>query len=210
VTITAIAAILILVGLEATARVLSQNWIATQVRSYSGASSVRVQIRAFPYLPPLVTSGSISKLQVTADQVPAGATVLSRVSIEGSQVRIDRHSLAIHHQVRVTSIARARVTVEITAAELSAGIGYPLTVTAGNKLTAEVKGITVPANLSVTDGHMISVTVAGMSLGALDLSTSQLVPRCGLTGDTGAQVITFGCSIAPVPASLLESLSSSS
>ena len=208
--IVAAVLLFVFVGLEVAARVLSQNWIAAQVRSQTGARGVSVHVDTFLYLPALITSGSIAEIRLNADLVPAGFTVLNRVSVDAHQVQVDRHWLLVHHQVHVTAIARARVTVEITAPEISAGIGYPLTLTDNNKLTAQVKGVTVPADISITEGHIVTVTSAGRLLGSVDLSTSQLVPKCDMTSDTGAQAITFSCTMAPVPASLIESLSATS
>jgi LmeA-like phospholipid-binding len=206
-TIAVVVLALSLVGLDLTARALSENHLAIQVRSATGARTTSVRIIGFPFIPPLLASGSIAKLHVTATTIPAGTVVLDRVSIDADDVRVDRQSLISDRQVRVTAIASARVTVEVNAAEISAAVGYRITLADDHTLTAEVNGIAVPADVRIEDGATITVTTSGTPLGSFDLSSSELVPKCAMIGDTTAQRITFSCVMAPVPASLLESLS---
>ena len=196
-----------LVALDITARVLTQNQLASQVRSSTGARDTTARISAFPFLPPLLTSGSIARVDLTADQVPAGPVVLDRVIVHAHEIRLDRHTLLSHHQIAVKAIASARVTVEITTSSVSSAIGYPVTLSGNNELTTEINGTAVPVDVKIEDGDTIVVTAAGVRLGSVDLTSSGLVPKCAMARETGTRTIVFSCEIAPVPASLLQSLS---
>ena len=203
----AAAILVVLIALDITARVLAQNQLASQVRSSTGARSTTARIDAFPFLPPLLTGGSIARIDVTADQVPAGLVVLDRVTVHTHEIRLDRHTLLSHRQIAVKAIASARITVEITTASISSAIGYPVTLSANKELTTEINGTAVRADVKIEDGDTIVVTAAGVRLGSVDLTSSGLVPKCDMAREASTQTIVFSCDIAPVPASLLQSLS---
>ena len=69
---------------------------------------------------------------------------------------------------------------------------------------------TVPAGAQVTvvADHDLELTWEGRVVGTVDLTSSPLVPACAYSLADGADGYTLTCTVSPVPASLLATLSS--
>lgn len=199
----------LLVGADFGARLLAEEWLSSQIRAATGAEKVSATIGGFPFLPPLLLSGSVARVDVVADGVPAGAFSFDRVSVRASQLRLDRNRLLARHVAEPVSIASAVVRADLTSAELSKALGQTITFGSDGRLTVVVGQSRLPAEARIVGGHMLVVTVAGRAVATVDLSGSQLLSACALTMTVSYGVMTFDCRLAPVPASFLKALAGS-
>ncbi len=183
--------ILVVVGLvvgDFWARSHAQHLMAQRIRSSTGAEHVSVHIGSFPFLYELAVS-KIDDVKVVADGVPAGPLRLTHVTIDAHQVQVDHHFLIFDRKLRVVSIAKATVTVQIQQSALASIAGA------------------VNADLAVIDGHQLVVTIFGHQVLSVDLTKSPLIPNCTLSLVRVSGGFSGSCTVAPVPRSLLEAIS---
>jgi hypothetical protein len=169
------------------ARAHAQHVMAQRIRSSTGAEHVSVHISSFPFLYELAVS-KIDRVKVIADGVPAGPIRLTHVTVDARDVEVDHHFLIFDRKLRIVSIARATVTVQIEQKELAA--------------IADA----VNANLTVVDGHQLVVSIFGHRVLSIDLTKSRLVPNCTLALLRVSSGFSASCTVAPVPPSLLATL----
>ncbi len=197
----------VLVGIDVASRLLAEQWLSKQVRAATGATSVSATLNDVPFLPPLLFSGSIAHVKVVAFGVPAGRFTIERVSVEATGTRLDRKLLFADQTVKPTAISSARITVEVSGAELSKALGYPISLKQDGQATVVVRGQRLPASARIVAGHLLVVDVAGTAVATVDLSRSPLVPSCPMTMAISHATLSLGCRITPVPTSLLRALS---
>lgn len=200
---------LLVVATELAAAALTEHWLAAQVRSATGAGEVTARIHSFPFALEVLVTGRAGRIAVTASDVPAGALTLARVSVDARRLHLDRRDLLGHGQVRVTSVDRAEITVEITTQELSGVVGHEVGVSSQNTLVVTVNGVALPLTVEIVDGHILTLGSAGHQLAAVDLTLSPVIPLCDLTVVAASGVVSLTCQVEPVPQSLVDALSDS-
>jgi hypothetical protein len=171
------------------ARSHAEHVVADRIKSSTGAQHVSVHIGSFPFLYELAVS-KIDNVKVVADGVPVGPLRLSHVTVDARQVKVDHHFLIFDRKLRIVSIAKATVTIQIQQ----------------NELASVARA--VDASLSVVNGHELVVTVLGHRVLSVDLTTSRLVPNCTLALTRATDGFDGSCTVAPVPPSLLSALNS--
>lgn len=196
----------LLVGADFAARYSSGRWLAGQVRSATGAAEVSASLGGFPFLPPLVFSGSINSAEVVAKNVPAGLLNLEQVSVDARQIEIDRSLFWKSQVVKPTAIEAALVTVALSPTALSAAIGHQVTLTSGGQVRVDVAGRSLLAEVRLVAGRSLVVSVGGVTVATIDLSGSKLLPACQMSTSVRASLLVFECRLSPVPASLLGEL----
>jgi LmeA-like phospholipid-binding len=167
----------------------AEHEMAQRIRASTGAQHVSVHIGSFPFLYELAVS-KIADVRVVADGVPAGPLRLTRVTVDARQVEVDHHYLIFDRRLRVHSISKATITVDIQQSELAA---------AANTLDADV---------SIIGGQQLIVRAFGHRLVSLDLTKSALLPDCTLVFARTSAGFAASCTVAPVPPALLTALSS--
>jgi hypothetical protein len=183
--------ILVAIGLvvgDFWARSQAQHLMAQRIRSSTGAEHVSVHIGSFPFLYELAVS-KIDDVKVVADGVPAGPLRLTHVTVDARQVQVDHHFLIFDRKLRVVSVAKATITVQIQQSALASIANF------------------VKANLAVVNGHQLVVTVFGHQVLSVDLTQSPLIPNCTLSLVRASDGFSGSCTVAPVPRSLLVALS---
>jgi hypothetical protein len=183
--------ILVVVGLVVGnfwARSHAEHVMAQRIRSSTGAEHVSVHIGSFPFLYELAVS-KIDDVKVVADGVPVGPLRLTNVTVDTRQIQVDHHALIFDRKLRVVSIAKATVTIQIQQTALAS-------------IANAVNG-----NLTVVNGHQLVVTVFGHQVLSVDLTKSPLIPDCTLSLVRASDGFSGSCTVAPVPRSLLEAIS---
>src|SRR5262249_28200458 len=150
---------------------------------------VSVHIGSFPFLYELAIS-KVHKVKVIADGVPVGPLRLTHVTVDARQIDVDHHFLIFDRKLRIVSIAKATVTVEIQQSAMAAIAGA------------------VDASLRVVDGHQLVVSVFGHRVLTVDLTQSRLIPNCTLAFERTSDGFRGSCTVAPVPQSVLAVLNS--
>jgi hypothetical protein len=136
---------LLLGGVDVVARSLVEGRIEDSARdNLPGTGSVDAEVRAFPFVPRLLASGSVPAVAVQAEQVPARGVQLASVEIDLRGVELNRDAL-VSGETEVESIDRGAVSVDLDAGSLSRALRVPVSIADGEvragtgRLTARVR-----------------------------------------------------------------------
>jgi hypothetical protein len=165
-----------------------QKHLQSRIRSETGAQTVSVHVGSFPFLYEVLVS-KISTVDVVADGVPVGPLHLSQVTVHARQVKVDRHDLLYNRKINVDSVGSATVTVLMKTSGLTPYLN------------------TFDAHVSLVDGHTLVVTALGHQILSVNLSQNRLVPECNYGLKEVSDGYQLSCTMSPVPASLLATLS---
>jgi hypothetical protein len=204
--VAAVVVVVVLVGLDLGARALAQSELASRAKSASGAQSTSASISGFPFLWNLLVQGSISRVHLHLSEVPAGPLRLSAVDVQLTGTHIDRGALFSHRQVHVTSIDSGTASVTVSAADLSAAVGDPVSLPGQGRVLVDVAGHRVVGQVRVLDDRVLVLDVEGVAVLRSDLTVSHLVPACALAVSVGSGQLTVSCTVAPVPGSVVQAV----
>ena len=168
--------------------------------SATPAGATRARIESFPFLPRLLLSGDVSRIQVSSADVTVEGVTFARVALDLSEVTFDRDRLLSERKVVLESLERGTATAEVTQDELSDRVGIPITLEAG-RARVRVAGQTVTAAAAVSD-NTLRLSVAGLSIPALRIPRLPLLP-CVADAEILPGRIRLMCSVDEVPAELV-------
>lgn len=194
------------VGADFAARSVAEHELASRAQAATDAQSASADITGFPFLWDLVAEGSVDGVHIRLTGVPAGLLRLQSVDVQLTDTRIERTALIDDRQVRVRSIAAARATVVVTAAELSSAVGEPVSLPGDGRILVGALGRQSPASVSVEAGHDLVLRVDGVPALESNLDSSPLVPQCDLVLVIGTGQLSVSCQVAPVPGRLVEAI----
>lgn len=186
-------AVLVAVGavaLDLVARTATQDALASRVKARTGASAVSVRIKSFPFIWDVAVEGKVTETDIVAKDVPVGPVHLSRVEVDTHDISLDRAELFDAHHVRLTSIGSARVTVLIHLSDLVTSAAAALDL-----------------QPSIEAGDRLVVRAGGLVVASVRLSTSPVIPDCSFSVSPVSGGDVLSCSVAPVPAGLVQTLS---
>jgi LmeA-like phospholipid-binding len=172
---------------------VAEQTLANRVQKASGAQSVSASIDSSPFLYEVLVPATIQRVHIVAKGVPVGLVHLDQVSVDASQVRLDRHQLIADQRVHIVSIGSATVTVVVKPQGLASAL----------LSGADLLGLRV----SVANGHELAVDFLGRQIYRVDLTSSPLVPDCPFSLQEIAGGYSLSCRVAPVPQSLLNVMS---
>lgn len=201
--------VVVLVGLDIGGRVVAQDDLANRARADAGAQSASAAISGFPFLWHLLVDGDVPAVRVRLTDASAGDGLrFQHLDVDLRGVHLDRGALVSHHHVRVRSIDAATASATVTAAELTAASGVPVSLPGNGVILVQVRGRTLPATLTVEPGDVLVLDVAGRPVLRADLAASPLVPDCTMAVDVGAGAVQVSCHVAPVPLKVVQAISS--
>ena len=197
----------VLVGLDVGGRTVAQDEVASRARSAAGAQEASATIGGFPFLWHLLAGGDVPDVRVRLTDASAGLLRAHEIDVDLRGVHVDRGALFSHRQVRVQAIDAATATVTVTAADLSAAAGLPVTIPGRGEILVEAAGRTIPATVVVEPGDVLVLLVAGRGVVRADLSSSPLVPDCSMALQFGVGSLRVSCQVAPVPRRVVQAVS---
>lgn len=152
-----------LVVVDVAARRFAEDQVAAVVQAnVAGGSATSVRVRAFPFLPSLLTAGRVSRIEVTQRAVAAGALVLDEVVVDVHEVDLDRNRL-LQREAVVKSIDSGTVRAVLGEAALSAATGVAVELRPGGA-SATVAGRSIEVGIAVTDGMLTLSPAAGPAI----------------------------------------------
>ena len=167
----------LLVAADLTARSVAEQELARRVETaVPEAGDASVDISTFPFLPRLLASGTVSRLDAEVRDVTIKRVRFEFIAVELHGVQLDRGQLTRNRQIVLQDIERGQVRGEVTQGALSEVLGLPVRLDAG-RAEVRIGGVTVGADLSVTDGRL-TVSGFGIALPTLDL-TGPFLPCIG-------------------------------
>lgn len=179
-----------LVALDYAARVGTQDLIATNVKRSTHSEKATASISSFPFLYDIAAEGRIGGVTVTDTGVPAGPFRIQEVELDASDVHFARSELLQHHNVHITEVGRATVTVVASLSGLEGALAQQLDV-----------------QVVATGSDRIRITAEGRTVATVDLTRIPIVPTCPITVSHTGDTYRFSCTVAPVPPTILEALS---
>jgi hypothetical protein len=188
--------VVVAAGLIATsfiARSVAEQTIASRIKNDTGAQSVSASINSSPFLYDVLVRGRIQGVHVVANGVPVGLVQLTQVTVDASDVRLDRHQLVFDQQVHIVGIDSATVTAMIKPE----GLGS--VVASG----AELLGL----RITLANGHDLVVDLLGRQVYRVNLTSNPLLPDCAFSLQDVPGGYSLTCHEAPVSQSLLDVLS---
>jgi len=195
----------VVVGLLVAADIGVRSVAESQLRdrvaaSVQAAGPTTARIESFPFLGRLLTSGAVSHIRIAAAEVTADRLTFARVSLDLEDVTFDRSSLLSQRTLVLTSLRRGAAVAEVTQDRLSALLGVPVTLEPG-RARVRVAGQMITAQASVTD-NTLRVTVAGLSLPALRIPKTSLLP-CVADAAVLAGLVRLTCEVDKLPPELV-------
>jgi hypothetical protein len=172
------------------ARSQTEKLVSQRVKAATGAQSVSVDLRTFPFLWHVVLS-NIPEVKVVAHEVPAGGFRMTEVTVDARGVKVDRNVLVSSRQVKLDSVRSAQVTILLTGTDMDPSSSLP----AG-------------AAVTVVGQHLLELTYEGRTVARVDLTSSPLVPACSYSLEKVRGGYSLSCTVSPVPATVLDALSS--
>jgi hypothetical protein len=176
--ILAVLLIVALIAVNFVTHSVAEQTLANRVKKASGARSVSASIDSSPFLYEVLVPAQIQGVRIDARGVPVGLVRLSDVSVDASQVRLDRHQLFADQRVHVVSIGSATVKVVILG-----------------------------LHVTLANGHDLVVDLLGHQVYRVNLTSNPLVPDCALSLQQIPGGYSLSCRVAPVPQSLLDVIS---
>lgn len=191
----------LLVAADIGARSVAESQLRDRVAAaVSPGGTTSARISSFPFLPRLLISGDVARIQVATADVTVDRLTFARVSVDLQDVTLDRSRLFDERTVVLESLGRGTATAEVTQDRLSEALGVPVTLEAG-RVRVRVAGAQVTANASVSD-NTLRVTVAGLSVPALKIPKLALLP-CVADAVVLPGRIRLTCSVDQVPPELV-------
>jgi len=172
--------------------------VAPAGATIAGATTARIE--SFPFLGRLLTSGSVSRIKMSAAEVTVEGLTFARVGLDLRDVTFDRERLLSDRKVVLSSLDRGTATAEVTQEQLSERLGVTVTLSAG-KAQVRVAGQTVTASASVSD-NTLRLSVVGLSVPALRIPKLSLVP-CVADAEILPGRVRLTCSVDRIPAELV-------
>lgn len=191
----------LLVAADLGVRSVAEGQLRDRVRlAAAPAGATTARIESFPFLGRLLSSGSVSRIEVSAAEVTVEGLTFARVALDLRDVTFDRDRLLSDRKVVLSGLERGMATAEITQDQLSERLGVAITLSAG-KAQVRVAGQTVTAAASVTD-NTLRLSVPGLSVPALGIPKLPLVP-CVADAEILPGRVRLTCSVDQIPAELV-------
>ncbi len=196
----------VVVGLALVADVVARRVAEDRIEDRAltaagGARSAEAHISSFPFVPRLLLTGSVPRVDVRLEEVTAGPVDLAAVDLELHGVEVDRQ-LALAGRPELEDVDRGTLTLSVDPGALARAVRLPVTVQ-GDGVTARVRGRAVRARVDVTPNGSLVLRVP-----PLPAFTVPVVRTPGLFGceSTAAAIrdgsIVLTCDFDAVPPAL--------
>lgn len=161
------------------------------------ASGVRARIRSFPFLARLLTSGTVSEVDITAQHANPGGVALTDLVVRLDEVELDVDEAKKGRAV-VRSIGRGSVRADLGQDQINARLPRPVQV----QLQEGRAVITGPggaeATLVLTPEGVVQLRIANRTVLDLRIPVTTLLP-CRPTAAFVPGALRLSCSFTEVP-----------
>ena len=192
----------LLVVADVAARRASESQLETRiVKDVPGATAATVRIDSLPFLGRLAVAGQVPAVHATADDVTVQRLRFSRISVDLSDVRIDRGRFFRHRQIDLQEVERGFAAAEITQADLRRALGNVPIILDDGRIGVTVGGVTASVSVSLED-NVLRLTAGRLAIPTITLPRIPLLP---CVSDAVAQPgrLHLSCTLASVPDELL-------
>lgn len=199
----AVLAALVVGDMSARAYVETKATERAQLEAPPG-STVSASIGGFPFIPPLLLGGKVSRVGVHIETVKAGPVVFAAVDLKLRGVELDRNRLLQDRKVKIVDIDSGTIDVTITQQALNNVLPIAVTIADG-AITAGRLDLT-PA---ISRDGKLTFTALGRTIPPIQLPKLDYVPCFGeITVLAGR--LRLSCEIDEVPAALVDAVNNAS
>jgi hypothetical protein len=181
---------------------------------YPPGSGSSASIRSFPFIPRLLFTGEVPRVDVNLDDLRVQAVLIRQLSIRVSDVRLDRDEI-FRGRVHVRDVGQGTIVVTLDGPALARAIGADLRFTSAGdvEMRERIQGVDVKARGKVTvKGNVIGVTptsVEGRSVPAGRFAINYRIPGkellpCPAEAKVSKDTVVLSCNVVDVPAALVE------
>jgi len=160
-------------------------------------SGVRSRIRSFPFVGRLLTSGTVSAVDITAQHANPGGVALTDLRVHLEDVELDRDA-AIDGRAVVRSITRGRVQADLGQDQINTRLPkqFRIDLQPG---TAKIEGPgKADGTLTLNPEGMIQLRIGNRTVFELTLPETGLLP-CRPAGTFIAGAIRLTCDFTEIP-----------
>ena len=193
----------------------AESKLAERAAAYypPGAGS-SASIRSFPFVPRLLFSGEVRRVDVNLDDLRVQAVLIRRLSIRASDVKLDRDEV-FQGRVHVRDIGQGSLEVTLDGPSLAKAIGSDVRFTSSGdvEVRQRIQGVDVKAKGKLTvKGNVLTVTptsVEGQSVPAGRFAVNYRIPGvellpCEADAKVTKDTVVLSCDVVDIPAALVQ------
>src|SRR3989440_9162276 len=181
---------------------------------YPPGSGSSASIHSFPFIPRLLFTGDVPRVDVNLDDLRIQAVLIRRLSLHVTDVKLDRDEM-FRGRVHVRDVGEGKIVATLDGPSLAKAIGADLRFTPEGDVEVHerIQGVDVRAKGKLAfKGNVITVTptsVQGLNVPASHFALIYRIPGIELL-PCQAQVrvikdaVILSCDVVDVPAALIE------
>jgi LmeA-like phospholipid-binding len=211
--------LLALVVADQAAKGWAESQLAERAATYypPGAGS-SASIHSFPFIPRLLFTGDVPRVDVNLDDLRIQAVLVRRLSLHVADVKLDRDEV-FRGRVHVRDVGEGKIVATVDGPSLAKAIGADVRFTqAGDvEVHERIQGVDVKARGKATfKGNVITVTptsVQGLDVPASRFAITYKIPGVELLPCEAEVKITkdtavLSCNVVDIPAALVQAAQS--
>ena len=196
----------------------AKGWAERQLADQAAAyyppgSDSSASIHSFPFIGRLLFFGSVPRVEVTLDDVRFQAVLVRQLSLQVSDVKLDRAEI-FSGNVRLDDIGQGQIVATLDGPSLAKAIGFDLRFKPGEvEVHQKIQGVDVVAKGQVSvKGNVVTVTptsVQGLAVPLSRFAISYRIPGieilpCQANVKIIQNGVTLTCQVTDVPAALVQ------
>jgi len=211
--------LLVLVVADQSAKGWAESKLAERAAAYyppgSGSSA---SIHSFPFIPRLLFTGEVPRVDVNLDDVRLQAVLVRQMSLHVIDVKFDRDEI-FRGRVHVRDVGRGKIVATLDGPSLAKAIGADVRFTqAGDvEIHERIQGVDVKAKGRVTfKSNVIAViptSVQGLNVPASHFAITYRIPGvellpCQAEAKITKDTVVLSCDVVDIPAALVQAAQS--
>jgi len=207
--------LLALVVADQAAKGWAESQLAERAAAYypPGAGS-SASIHSFPFIPRLLFTGDVPRVDVNLDDLRIQAVLVRRLSLHVADVKLDRDEV-FRGRVHVRDVGEGKIVATVDGPSLAKAIGADVRFTqAGDvEVHERIQGVDVKARGKATfKGNVITVTptsVQGLNVPASRFAITYKIPGvellpCEAEVKISKDTAVLSCNVVDIPAALVQ------
>ena len=197
----------------------AESKLAERAASYypPGAGS-SASIHSFPFIPRLLITGEVPRVDVNLDDLRIQAVLVRQLSIHVADVKLDRDEM-FRGRVHVLDVGEGKIVATLDGPSLAKAIGADVRFTPAGEVEVHerIQGVDVKARGTLTfKGNVITVTptsVQGLNVPASRFALSYRIPGieilpCEAQVKVIKDAVVLSCDVVDVPAAMIQAAQS--
>jgi hypothetical protein len=181
---------------------------------YPPGSGSSASIHSFPFIPRLLFTGQVPRVDINLDDVKVQAVLVRQLSIHVADVKLDRDEM-FRGKVHVRDVGQGKIVATLDGPALAKAAGADVRFTqAGDvEVHQRIQGVDVKAKGKLTFKDNV-ITFTPTSVQGLDVPPSRLVINYRIPGKeivpcqadvkVSKDTVVLSCDVADIPAALVQ------